>query len=85
MLGELCGPHICFRVRVNTCGKQDPKDRDCREPAGELEHPARKGNMVTRLIQIVDKPDQVVLLKVFHALCILLPVKCLVKPIGEFG
>ena len=85
MLGALCASHIYFRARVSTCGKQAPKDRDCREPTGELEHPARKGNMVTRLIQIVDKPDQVVLPKVFHALCILLPVKCLVKPIGEFG
>ena len=85
MLGALCGSHICFRVRASTCGKRDPKDQDCREPTGKLEHQVRKSNMVTRLIQIVDKPDQVVLPKVFHALCILLPVKCLVKPIGEFG
>ena len=85
MLGALCVSHIYFRARVGTCGKQDPKDRDCREPTGELEHQVRKGDMVTHLIQIIDKPDQVVLPKVFHALCILLPVKCLVEPIGEFG
>ena len=85
MLGGLCGPHICFRVRVNTCGKQDPKDRDCREPTGELEHQVRKGNMVTRLIQVVNEPDEVILPQVLHALYIFLPVKCVIEPIGKFG
>ena len=84
MLGELCGSHICFRVRASTCGKQDPKDQDCREPTGKLEHQVRKSNMVTRLIQIVNKPDEVILLKVLYPLFIFLAVKCVVEPIGEF-
>ena len=84
MLGALCGSHICFRVRASTCGKRDPKDQDCREPTGKLEHQVRKSNMVTRLVQIVNKPDEVIL-KVLHPLFILLAVKCVIEPIGEFG
>ena len=85
MLGVLYKPSICFRVHVNTSGKRDPKDRDSLEPTSQLEHPVRKGDMVTCLIQIVNKPDQVILPKVFHALRILPAVKCIVEPIGELG
>ena len=43
----------------------------------------RKSGVATCLIQIVNKPDKVTLLKVLHASCILLPVKCLVELITE--
>ena len=85
MSGVLYGSHIWFRVRVSICGKRVPKDRDCREPSGQDERPVRKGDVMTCLIQIVDKPAQIMLLKVFHALCIVLAVKCLVESIGELG
>ena len=85
MLGALYGSHICFRARVSTCGKWDPKDRGCREPASQLKRRVRKGDMVTCLIQIVDKPDEVILSEVLHAPFIFLPVKRLVEPIGELG
>ena len=85
MLGASHKPSICFQVHVNTFGKRDPKDRDCREPTSQHEYPVRNCDMVTRLIQIVNKPDQVALPKVFHALCILLAVKCVIEPIGELG
>ena len=85
MLEALYESRICFRVRASTSEKRDPKDRDCREPTSQLECPVRKGDMVTHLIQIVDKPAQVILLKVLHASCILPAVKCLVESIGEFG
>ena len=83
--GVSCESHICFRVLVSTSGKRDPKDRDCREPTSQLERPVRKGDVVTCLVQIVDKPDQVILLKVFHTSYILLSMKCLVEPIGKLG
>ena len=85
MLEVSCKSRICSRVRANTFGKQVPKDRDCREPTCQLERPARNSDVVTYLIQIVNKPDQVILLKVLHASCILLPVKYVIEPIGELG
>ena len=84
MLGVSCELCICFRVRVSTFAKRDLKDRDCREPTGQVERSVRKGGVVTCLIQIVNEPDEVVLLKVLHPLFILLAVKCVVEPIGEF-
>ena len=85
MLGALYGSHICFQVRVSTCEKRDPKDRDCREPTGKLERRVRKGDVVTCLVQIVNKPGQVIFLKVLHPSLILLSVKCVIEPIGELG
>ena len=85
MLGVLCEWRICFRVRANTFGKQVPKDRDFREPTGQLEHPVRKGDIVTCLVQIVNKPDDVILPEFFYASLILLPIKYVVEPIGELG
>ena len=41
--------------------------------------------MVTYLIQIVNEPDEVILVKVLHPLLILPPVKCFVEAIGELG
>ena len=84
-LEALYEPRIWFRVHVSTCGKQVPKDRDCQEPTGELERQVRKGDIATHLVQIVDKPAQVILLKVFHASYVFLLVKCVVEAIGKFG
>ena len=78
-----CGLRICCRVHVSTCEKRVPKDRDCQEPTRQLKRPVRKGEVVTCLIQIVNEPGQVIFLEVLHPSLILLPVKCLVKPIGE--
>ena len=75
--------HICFRVPVDTFEKQAPKDRDYQEPTSQFEHPVGRSDIVTCLVQIVNKPDQVVLLKVLHTSFILPPVKCLVEPIAE--
>ena len=85
MLEVWCESRICFRVRANTFGKRVPKDQDCREPTGQLERPVGKGDMMTCLVQIVNKPDEVILLKVLHPLFVLQSVKCVVEPIGEFG
>ena len=85
MLGALYGSHICFRVRVSTFAKRDLKDRDCREPTDQLEQPVRKDGVVTCLIQIVNEPDEVILLKVLYPLFILLAVKCVVEAIGKLG
>ena len=85
MLGALYGSHICFQVRVSTFVKRDPKDRDCREPTDQVECPVRKDGVVTRLVQIVNEPDEVILPKVLYPLFIPLPVKCVVETIGEFG
>ena len=85
MLGVLYVSRICFRVRVSTCGKQDPRDRDCREPTSQLKRRVRKSNILTYLIQIVDKPDLVIFLKVLHTSYILSSVKCLVEVFGELG
>ena len=85
MLGALCEPRIWFRVRVSICGKRVPKDRECREPSCQGERPVREGDVMTCLIQIVNKPAQIMLLKVFHALYIVLAVKCIVESIGELG
>ena len=41
--------------------------------------------MVTCLVQIVNEPDEVILLEVLHTSFILLPVKCVVETIGELG
>ena len=78
-------PRISFRVHANTFGKRDPKDRDCREPTGQLEHAVRNGEMVTCLVQIVNEPVDVTLLEVLHTSFILLAVKCVVETIGELG
>ena len=85
MLEVLCESHICFRVRANTFGKRDPKDRDCREPTGQVECPVRKGDMVTCLVQIVNEPDEVIPLEILHTTFIILPVKRVVETIGELG
>ena len=85
MLGALYGSHICSRARVSTCGKQDPKDRDCREPTGKVMHPVRKDDVATCLVQIVNEPDEVTLLKVLHTSFVLLAVKSVVESIGELG
>ena len=50
-----------------------------------LKRKARKGGMVTHLVQIVNKPHQIIVLKVPHALLILLPVKCTAELIVEIG
>ena len=60
-------------------------DRDCRAPSGQLEHPVRKRVMVTCRVQIVNEPDEVILLEVLHTMFILLAVKCIVEPIGKLG
>ena len=85
MSGVSCELHICFRVRVSTFAKRDPKDRDGRESTSRLERPVRKGEVVTCLSQIVNEPDQVIYLGVLHVSFILLPMKCLVEPVGELG
>ena len=85
MLGASCELRICFPVRVNTFGKLAPKDQDCREPTSQLERPVRKDGMATRLIQIVNKPYDVILLKILHPSFILPPVKHLVELIAEVG
>ena len=41
--------------------------------------------MATYPVQIVNKPNQVILLEVLHALFILLAVKRLVEPIAKVG
>ena len=41
--------------------------------------------MTTCLIQVVNKPDEVVLLKVFDVSRILRAVKSVIEPIGELG
>ena len=41
--------------------------------------------MMTCLVQIVDKPGQVIFLKVLHPLFIFLPVKRVIEPIGNWG
>ena len=83
MLGVLYESHICFRVHVDTFGKRVPKDRDYQEPTSQFERPVGRGDIATYLVQIVNKPDQIVLLKVLHTSFILSPVKCLVEPIAE--
>ena len=85
MLGVSYEWCIWFRVRVSTFAKRDLKDRECREPAGQLEHPVRKDKVVTCLIQIVHEPDEVILLKVLHPLFVLQSVKRVVEPICESG
>ena len=85
MLGVSYESRICFRVHVSTFAKLDLKDRDCREPAGQVERSVRKDGVVTCLIQIVNEPDEVILLKVLYPLFILLVVKCIVESIWEFG
>ena len=85
MLGVSYDPRIWFRARANTFGKRDPKDRDCREPTGQVERPVKKGGMVTCLVQIVNEPDDITLLEVLHTSFILLAVKCVVEMIGELG
>ena len=85
MLGVLYEWCIWFRVRVSTFAKRDLKDRDCQEPTGPLERPVRKDAVIMYLIQIVNEPDEVILLKVLHPLFVLQSVKCVVEPIGEFG
>ena len=49
MLGASYESCICFRVRVSTFAKRDLKDRECREPTGQLEHPVRKDGVVRAL------------------------------------
>ena len=85
MLEVWCESRIYFRVRANTFGKRVPKDRDYQEPTEQLERRVRKGDMVTCLVQIVDKPGQVIFLKILHPLFIFLPVKCVIEPIGKLG
>ena len=85
MLEVWCESRIYFRVRANTFGKRVPKDRDCREPTGQLERPVRKGDMVTCLVQIVNEPDKVILLEVLHTSFILLAVKCVIETISKLG
>ena len=85
MLEVWCESRIGLRVRANTFGKRVPKGRDCREPTGQLERPVRKGEIVTCLVQIVNEPDDVTLLKILHTSFIVLPMKCVVKTIGELG
>jgi hypothetical protein len=85
MLGVSYELRICFRVHVSTFAKRDLKVRDCPEPASQLEHRVRKGDVVTYLIQIVNEPDEVIFPKVLHPSFIPLPVKSVVEPIGELG
>ena len=85
MLGVLRELRICFRVHVSTFEKWDTKDRDCREPTGQLERSVRKGDMMTCLVQIVNEPDKVILLEVLHTLFILLAVKCVIETISKLG
>ena len=85
MLGVLCALRICFRVRASTFWKQVPKDRECREPASQLEREMRKGDMATCLIQIVHEPDKVILLKVLGPSFILRRMKRLVELIAKVG
>ena len=85
MLGVSYEWCIWFRVHVSTFAKLDLKDRDRREPAGQVEPSVRKDGVVTCLIQIVNEPDEVILLKVLYPLFILLAVKCVVEAIGKLG
>ena len=85
MLGVSYKSCIRFRVRVGTSAKRDLKDRECREPTGQLERSVRRDEVVTCLIQIVNEPDEVILLEVLHPLFILLAMKCIVESNGEFG
>ena len=85
MMGVSCGSRICFRVRASTFWKRVPKDRECREPTSQLERAMRKCDIRTYLIQIVNKRDEVILLKVLNPSFILPPVKYLVELIAEVG
>lgn len=43
------------------------------------------GDTATHLVQIVDKPHQVIALEVLHTLPILLPIKDITKLIAKLG
>ena len=50
-----------------------------------LERPVKKGDVVTYLVQIINEPDEVILLEVLYTSFIILPVKYVVETIGKLG
>ena len=50
-----------------------------------LERPVRKSDVVTYLVQIFNKPDNVFLLEVLQTLFVLLAMECVIETIRKLG
>ena len=55
------------------------------ESLRQLERGVKKRDMMTNIVQIVNEPHQIIALKVWHALLVLLPIECVADLIVKIG